>query len=267
MHKPMSAKCQWRTSTDLFNHVVGDGEKIRRNCKTERLRGLQVNNEIEFHGLQDRQVTGLGTFENLAGIKRHLAIRIHDIDAVSNSAHLRQRIREKNKSQELSTGQPTAQADLLSVEIRRTGDSQCVDVLRTKCCKCCVDLLFVRCPQHPNAGAHGAGGSLGATDLLRRWGIGRVDQIADGAGTGDKSCSRLSRFGSKVVARISIPVAFAPGRLMLLAKPSLTASPLIANTMGIVEVADLAANTAGTPPPATRTETGMRTNSFASAGN
>jgi hypothetical protein len=36
-------------------HLVGDGEHARRHLDAERLRGLQVQDELEFGRLQHRQ--------------------------------------------------------------------------------------------------------------------------------------------------------------------------------------------------------------------
>ena len=46
-----------------------------------------------------------------------------------------------------------------------------------------------------------------------------------------------------------------PGRLRLATRPSLTGSPPMVKTIGIVEVAALAASAAGVPPVATITVT------------
>src|SRR5262245_9559170 len=62
------------------------------------------------------------------------------------------------------------------------------------------------------------------------------------------------------------PVALPPGRLKLSTSPSLTGSPPTPNTIGMVDVARLAARGEGSPPTATSTLTPRRTSSAASAG-
>ena len=37
-----------------FNHLVGDGEDVRRNGEAERFRGREVDNEFEFGCLEHR---------------------------------------------------------------------------------------------------------------------------------------------------------------------------------------------------------------------
>src|SRR5262249_12494011 len=68
-----------------------------------------------------------------------------------------------------------------------------------------------------------------------------------------------------VVKRLT-PVALPPGRLRLATKPILTGSPPTVNTIGIVDVAALAASAEGSPPVVARTATPRRTRSAASAG-
>jgi hypothetical protein len=51
-----------------FDHLVGDGGHRWRNIEAERLRGLEMDDQLEFSRLHHRQVGGLGAFESLAGI-------------------------------------------------------------------------------------------------------------------------------------------------------------------------------------------------------
>ena len=48
MQLGMSALCQKRTSSVLFDHLVGAGEKRVRYSKAKRFRGLEVDDQIEF---------------------------------------------------------------------------------------------------------------------------------------------------------------------------------------------------------------------------
>ena len=47
---------QSQQPAQLFDHLVGAGEQYRWNVDAERLGGLQVDDEIELGGPQDRQV-------------------------------------------------------------------------------------------------------------------------------------------------------------------------------------------------------------------
>jgi hypothetical protein len=66
---------------------------------------------------------------------------------------------------------------------------------------------------------------------------------------------------------IVIPVTLPPGRERLVARPNPTGSPPITKTMGMVDVATLAAIAEGAPPVVTSTATGRRTRSAAKSGN
>jgi hypothetical protein len=63
-----------RSKTASLDHLVGDGKYSWRNCKAERLRGLEMNHQLEFSRLQDRQVGGLVAIENAASVDAKLAI-------------------------------------------------------------------------------------------------------------------------------------------------------------------------------------------------
>ena len=66
---------------------------------------------------------------------------------------------------------------------------------------------------------------------------------------------------------IVTPVALPPGRERLAAKPGRTGSPPITKTMGIVELALLAAIAEFDPPTATSAEMGRFTSSAAITGS
>jgi hypothetical protein len=58
---------------------------------------------------------------------------------------------------------------------------------------------------------------------------------------GESSRSNSSRFGAIVTAKRLTPVTLRPGLFMLVTRPSWTGSPPVWKTIGIVEVAALAA--------------------------
>src|SRR5262249_53362419 len=68
----------------LFDHLVGAGRKARRHFEAERLRCDQVNDELELGGLDDRQVGGPGTLEDLTGHDAGLAKHVQNISPVAH---------------------------------------------------------------------------------------------------------------------------------------------------------------------------------------
>ena len=52
----------------LFDHLVGAAEQRNGKRQTERLRGLEVDDQLDFCRLLDRKVGGLLSFENPTGV-------------------------------------------------------------------------------------------------------------------------------------------------------------------------------------------------------
>src|SRR6266568_2553420 len=61
----------WLTSSP--DYFVGLKENARRNGEAEGLGGLQIDDQLELHRLLHRQVTGVGSLENLGHIRRRTA--------------------------------------------------------------------------------------------------------------------------------------------------------------------------------------------------
>ena len=61
-HRPRSAKCQSATiSLGSFDHFISKCEQLIRDVETERFCSLEVDKKIEFYGLLDWKIAGLGT--------------------------------------------------------------------------------------------------------------------------------------------------------------------------------------------------------------
>src|SRR5436305_2090264 len=76
------ASFAWRLP--LFDHLVGAGDERRRYVETDRLGCLQVDDELELHRPQDRQVGRLLAFENAAGVNAELALSIDNARPVAH---------------------------------------------------------------------------------------------------------------------------------------------------------------------------------------
>ena len=67
-----------------FDHLVGAGEQRRRHCRGRAPGGLVVDDQLELARLHHRQVGGLFTFENAAGIAAGLTPRIRNVGSVAH---------------------------------------------------------------------------------------------------------------------------------------------------------------------------------------
>ena len=56
----------WTTPFNSFDHLVGAGQQRRRHLDAERLRGGQIDNQLELGRLLDRKVGGLRPPQNLS---------------------------------------------------------------------------------------------------------------------------------------------------------------------------------------------------------
>ena len=87
----MSALGQKRTHAaqqtgSLFDHLVGAAEQREWNGETKRLRDFEVNDQLNFYGLLDWQIGGIGAVENLAGIDASFAICTGKTGSVAHQA-------------------------------------------------------------------------------------------------------------------------------------------------------------------------------------
>src|SRR5438477_3757102 len=69
-----------------FDHFVSELLQIGRHVEAEHLGGRQIDGELEFRRLLDRQVARPLAFENSPGVDAGLAIAVGDADPVAHQA-------------------------------------------------------------------------------------------------------------------------------------------------------------------------------------
>src|SRR5262249_20992174 len=70
--------------TVSFDHLVGEREQPVRNLETKRLRGLEIDDQLEFGRQHDRQVGGLVALGNATDIDPDLLVKVADAGAVAH---------------------------------------------------------------------------------------------------------------------------------------------------------------------------------------
>lgn len=67
----------------LFDYFIGAREKGRRNRNAKRFGSLEVDRQIEFRGLHDRQIGRLFAFQNASCVRTGFSIGIRDATAIT----------------------------------------------------------------------------------------------------------------------------------------------------------------------------------------
>src|SRR5215467_7937393 len=69
-----------------FDHLVSEGEEIVGDFQSEPPRGSQVDYQLEFGRLMDRQLRGAGALENSRGVDAVLAVTLGDAHTVAQQS-------------------------------------------------------------------------------------------------------------------------------------------------------------------------------------
>ena len=75
-----------RSKKPLFNHLIGGNQKRLWHGQAERFRGVQVDDELKFGRLHNRQVGGLLALENPSHIDPGLVIAVGKLRSISDEA-------------------------------------------------------------------------------------------------------------------------------------------------------------------------------------
>src|SRR5262249_49875329 len=80
-----------------LDHLVGE----RWDLEAERFGGLEIDDQLEFRGLCDRQVGGLFTFENATRVKSDLSVFLYQARSVTDEParhyELANRVHDRNR--------------------------------------------------------------------------------------------------------------------------------------------------------------------------
>src|SRR5262249_16349867 len=80
MQKISAGKIRFVPPLTTFYYLAGDGEHTRPHCNTT---SPEVDHQLEFARLHDRQVARFRAFENLAGINTALTVAVGEVRCVT----------------------------------------------------------------------------------------------------------------------------------------------------------------------------------------
>src|SRR4249919_3694676 len=81
---PLADSCIAANRPPSLDHVVGEREHFGWNLKAEGPGSIEIDDQLEFSWLHNRQVGGLLTLENAGRIEPNLTIGVSNVDAVAH---------------------------------------------------------------------------------------------------------------------------------------------------------------------------------------
>src|SRR5262249_62226892 len=137
-----------------LDHLVGAREQHGRHVEAERVRGLEVDDELELSRLYHREGRWSRTLENPPGIPADLAIHVGKIDAIAHQAAARGMLAEVIHRRYGVTRRQSNNLVTACVEVWIGGHRKRGDVAFADSLECRVDLSLVAGTQENKPEGH-----------------------------------------------------------------------------------------------------------------
>src|SRR5215471_10980026 len=169
----------------LLDHLVGNGKYGWRHLDAECSRGLHVDDELEFGRLQHRQVSGLGAFEDIAGIDADLTKGVSEVGSVTHQPAGFHRLTDRVSRWNLVPRRQSGKLHTATDQEGIASDEQNIEALARKCGKGCIDLADRTGVEDLDLQPHGGSGLLYLAHRgLDDCGIAWIDQHGNTNGLG-----------------------------------------------------------------------------------
>src|ERR1700686_3515763 len=88
----------------LLDHLVGEREEGGRDGNAEHLGSVEINDELEFGCLHNREVARALPLENATGIDASLSVSVRDTGAIAHQAAYRRKLTQTVKRRKRMSG-------------------------------------------------------------------------------------------------------------------------------------------------------------------
>src|SRR6266446_5003584 len=252
-------------SASLYN-LIRAPQHRRRDRQPNRLRGLEIDDQLELGRLLDREVGGVDAFEDLVHVGGRAPLQVENVRAIDHeTAGLPVLRRPSMYRWEAPVHRELCDLSSLSCEERVRENQERARPLPGHRREGTVDLLGVPRLQGLKPHPQDPSGSLRLSQEECAPRIGRMPKEGHPRDLGNQLPEQFQLLPDQVGAINEVPVTFPPGRARLGTSPIPTGSKTSDMTIGIVLVACWAAWVAA-PLCATMTSTFNRTRSAARAG-
>src|SRR5262249_53900153 len=127
----------------LLNHLVGKREHRRGHLKAERLRGFEVDDQLELGRLQNRQIGRSGAFEDSTGVNGDLAKLLGVIRRIADEPPIIDEFALKIHGRNSMLRREPHNPALQIIECWVIYDRKSTGTAADEACKCCVNGLSI----------------------------------------------------------------------------------------------------------------------------